>query len=598
VIRKVSELFRGHPDLIYKFNRFLPAGFHIDASNDYSEMGAEPASMTEMHGAGGVGSSAGMVMPHAGVPPPTTQVVLPAPPTRRPVDGVRQEGKPPEFDHAIQYVTKIKQRFVKDQPDVYKRFLEILHAYQKSSSSAMDQNQVITDVLSSVANLFQDHPDLLQDFRFFLPDTVQKMAHERLQQLIAQQQYARTHGIGSMGVEAERMDIAGEHMHYAADYAPPVAGGRAHAEERAYQGYMHHASLGMGPGRSQRGAAVAAAARDAASRVHPQVSESERAFFHRVKVALGGRETWVEFLKTLDLCSRGIISRPELLSLVEGFLPAQQLDELKSLMVNKGAAEVSAADAYHTLPVADLDFKGCSRCTPSYRCLPDGYPQLRCSERAPWEQSVLNDRWVSIQTGSEDYSFKHMRRNAYEDALFRCEDERYEVDMVLDTNASTIRLLEPLAQEINTLKAAKGFQWQFRLDRRALGVVHLKAIARVYGNRGEEMLELLRKNPGGAVPVILARLKQKDVEWRSARRTHNERWGKVMADNFHRSLDHRSFYFRQHDKRAIAAKSLIQEMKRVVEDAQAEVKAWKERRERALRGQAPDPEDTAARASA
>jgi uncharacterized membrane protein YgcG len=40
---------------------------------------------------------------------------------------------------------------------------------------------------------------------------------------------------------------------------------------------------------------------------------------------------------------------------------------------------------------------------------------------------VCNDRWVSVPTGSEDFSFKIMRKNSYEDALFRCEDERFEV---------------------------------------------------------------------------------------------------------------------------------------------------------------------------
>jgi paired amphipathic helix protein Sin3a len=38
--------------------------------------------------------------------------------------------------------------------------------------------------------------------------------------------------------------------------------------------------------------------------------------------------------------------------------------------------------------------------------------------------SVLNDHWVSVTSGSEDYSFKHMRKNQYEESLFRCEDDR------------------------------------------------------------------------------------------------------------------------------------------------------------------------------
>ena len=34
----------------------------------------------------------------------------------------------------------------------------------------------------------------------------------------------------------------------------------------------------------------------------------------------------------------------------------------------------------------------------------------------------------------------------------RCEDERHEIDMVLDNNAAAVRVLEPLAEEIAALK--------------------------------------------------------------------------------------------------------------------------------------------------
>ena len=42
---------------------------------------------------------------------------------------------------------------------------------------------------------------------------------------------------------------------------------------------------------------------------------------------------------------------------------------------------------------------------------------------------VLNDNWVSVTSGSEDFSFKAMRKNQYEESLFRCEDDRFEMDM-------------------------------------------------------------------------------------------------------------------------------------------------------------------------
>jgi paired amphipathic helix protein Sin3a len=63
----------------------------------------------------------------------------------------------------------------------------------------------------------------------------------------------------------------------------------------------------------------------------------------------------------------------------------------------------------------------------------------------------LNNNWVSVPTGSEDFGVKNLRRNQYEEALFKCEDDRYEIDMVMDANRSTIRALEPIAQNIAAL---------------------------------------------------------------------------------------------------------------------------------------------------
>ena len=100
---------------------------------------------------------------------------------------------------------------------------------------------------------------------------------------------------------------------------------------------------------------------------------------------------------------------------------------------------------------------------------------------------LLNDKWVSVPTGSEDFSFKNMRKNQYEEALFRCEDERYEVDMVIDNNASAIQCLEPLAAELASLSVSEDSQWRFVLDPRSLLSIHHKAISRVYGERGAEV---------------------------------------------------------------------------------------------------------------
>jgi paired amphipathic helix protein Sin3a len=77
--------------------------------------------------------------------------------------GAERAKGPVEFNHAINYVNKIKNRFA-SQPDIYKQFLEILQTYQRESKP-------IGDVYSQVTSLFRSAPDLLEDFKQFLPDT-------------------------------------------------------------------------------------------------------------------------------------------------------------------------------------------------------------------------------------------------------------------------------------------------------------------------------------------------------------------------------------------------------------------------------------------
>ncbi|KAL4590754.1 hypothetical protein LXL04_003697 [Taraxacum kok-saghyz] len=80
------------------------------------------------------------------------------------------------------------------------------------------------------------------------------------------------------------------------------------------------------------------------------------------------------------------------------------------------------------------EFESLCRSTFSSKCIQ--------SHQLVKDQSlVLNDLWVSVTYGSEDYSFKHMRRNQYEESLFRCEDDRFELDMLLESVCSTEELL-------------------------------------------------------------------------------------------------------------------------------------------------------------
>ncbi|KAF1875223.1 hypothetical protein Lal_00007839 [Lupinus albus] len=222
----------------------------------------------------------------------------------------------------------------------------------------------------------------------------------------------------------------------------------------------------------------------------------------------------------------------------------------------------SSKDKYWSKPINELDLSNCEQCTPSYRLLPKNYPIPLASQRTELGAEVLNDHWVSVTSGSEDYSFKHMRKNQYEESLFRCEDDRFELDMLLESVNVTTKRVEELLEKINR-NIIKGDS-PIRIEEH-LTALNLRCIERLYGDHGLDVMDVLRKNAPLALPVILTRLKQKQDEWARCRADFNKVWAEIYAKNYHKSLDHRSFYFKQQDTKSLSTKALLSEIKEISE---------------------------------
>ncbi|CAI4051153.1 transcriptional regulator SIN3 SKDI_15G1520 [Saccharomyces kudriavzevii IFO 1802] len=237
VIERVSTLFRGYPILIQGFNTFLPQGYRIECSTNPDDPirvttpmgtttvnnnvspsgrgtvdGQEPSSLSEpdgnaiqpFHNLPMVPSnvyrseqsqdqkqslplsanSVGLSSIHPPEIPPHHQILQGQ---SLPVQEDAKKNVDVEFSQAISYVNKIKTRFA-DQPDIYKHFLEILQTYQR-------EQKPINEVYAQVTHLFQNAPDLLEDFKKFLPDSSasanQQVQHA--QQHAQQQQEAQMH---------------------------------------------------------------------------------------------------------------------------------------------------------------------------------------------------------------------------------------------------------------------------------------------------------------------------------------------------------------------------------------------------------------------
>ncbi|KAK1280748.1 Paired amphipathic helix protein Sin3-like 4 [Acorus gramineus] len=619
VIARVKELFKGHRDLILGFNTFLPRGYEI---------------------------------------------------TLPPEDELPQK-KPVEFEEAINFVNKIKSRFQNDE-HVYKSFLDILNMYRK-------EHKNISEVYQEVAILFRDHPDLLDEFTHFLPDTsgANPSHHPSLGRSLLRRderavtmravymmekkdRYFASQGDRDPSIDRPDMDhdMTSIRDKRRLDKDRDRKDDRDRRDrDRDNKDLEYDGSRDLDSMQHKR-KSTPQKVEDSADGAenfgtHPMgtpyddksdlksVYAEELQFFDKVKERLNNAEVYQEFLKCLHIFVKEIISRAELQSLVQDILgkypdlmdgfndlagPGERGGRLAGVLskkslwndgllskpvkeedmerervrerderekdrdrerdrdkererLDRNAPFISKDPATHKgspctnkeskywKPISELDLSNSHRCTPSYRLLPKNYPLPAVSHRTELAKAVLNDVWVSVTSGSEDYSFKHMRKNQYEESLFRCEDDRFEMDMLLESVNATTKRVEELLEKMqnSTIKVENPFKLEDHFT-----ALNLRCIERLYGDHGLDVLDVLRRNASLALPVILTRLKQKQEEWSRCRVDFNKVWAEIYAKNYHKSLDHRSFYFKQQDAKSLSTKALLAEIKEISEKKRKE----------------------------
>ena len=221
-----------------------------------------------------------------------------------------------EFDHAISYVTTIKKRFA-NEPETYKAFLEILHTYQK-------EQRGIKDVLEQVSTLFADHPDLLKEFTYFLPDAVQEQAKERLNRAAADSEMRRAARQGYPHNAYSQQDF---YMRQQQNMQQALSGNYRNQysqPSRKQQRYQPQKIVDMTKPHNKK-QKTQHNQRAYANLYHaPLVYNAgvERQFFDKIRDTMTSQSrdggAWSEFLKCLDMYSQEVLSRTEMLQVRSG----------------------------------------------------------------------------------------------------------------------------------------------------------------------------------------------------------------------------------------------------------------------------------------
>ncbi|KAF8625181.1 hypothetical protein AX15_005490 [Amanita polypyramis BW_CC] len=603
VIQRVSRLFHGNPSLIQGFNTFLPVGYRIDISSDLepntitvtTPLGTHTHSINNTYGlqrgSMPLGYGAPSNMMGSGLQNPQTTA---AASFLGNLNGRDQVGKQAEFNHAIQYLNKIKARY-SDDNNTYKNFLDVLQTYQK-------EQRDIQDVYLQVQVLFKDSPELLAEFRDFLPDAASALPGSNGVVILPQ---PGGHLGPASGWTQQDMPVPGSSL---AKKPAPAARRRKRPAEKditpapsdrltqsrnkrikyqqksipdspSFSPYVDAQSPQLAQVHSHHSAVqptthIATTHTQHAQYIHATghsmgTPADKLLFFDRAKRSLDPG-VYEEFLKLLSLFSKDIISLKTLVERVKVFFDGDLMVEFKDLVGwddrlesveygPPGSIRMGPPEALSAQPADDGE-------GPSYRKLPESEIRLACSGRDELCRSVLNDEWVSHPTwASEEAGFVAHKKNQFEEALHKSEEERHEYHVHLEALARTIAVLEPLNARLEEMPSEERALFKLKPDfgGPSKSIYH-RILKKIYGREGgTEVIQALQECPSVALPVVVARLKQKDEEWRRAQREWSRTWREVDSKNFYKSLDHQGISFKANDKKNITAKHFIADIEAI-----------------------------------
>lgn len=148
--------------------------------------------------------------------------------------------------------------------------------------------------------------------------------------------------------------------------------------------------------------------------------------------------------------------------------------------------------------------------------------------------------------------------NPYEEAMHQVEDDRHELDLVIELCKEAISELERIDSFIKSLPSKNRGEICIG-DDESTSIKHrcVQFITRMYGQRRSEVQHWIYNFPSEAVPVILKRLYQKISEWRALWQECQPIWLLVDEFNHDRGIDQRHTIFRQAERRCFNSKCII-----------------------------------------
>ncbi|VDK65189.1 unnamed protein product [Onchocerca ochengi] len=611
VIKRVSRLFRGRPNLITAFNTFLPPGFDVsvdgikviitepngrrqvinenqpELSTSESQAAKSSSPIQSLVGVtGDLLSTASEASVSDLVPTAepiateqsgsefTPKATNSQPSEVRPMDFLSDRISTATYQDAVMYRNKIMARF-EERPEMYHKFLEILQRLHRVTQEG-GVIQGYKRALEAVEILFENDADLVQEFK-------QQFQPNSFGSGVSRPSSNTPRDTANKG----KIQKSGERSAFVVS-PQPVCVPKVQNQQ------------GMSPGKRTASIYSTIAAKRAKlgsvnmltydtdveeaakfGTVEDYLFFDKVCWLREVRKALIDNGVHENFLRCLALYNQSIISKNELVELLTPFIGrfTLLLKHVKELLgLPDTHCDSQQTDDKHRRRQVHanddmelehkIDYATCRRLGVSYRSLPASYEKPLCSGRTPLCDSVLNDSWVSFPCwSSEDSSAVHSKKTPFEEFVFRTEDERYELDIVIEVNKTALEVLEMVQRKMLRMKNEE--LNSFRLGPSLGGSsnsIMLRALQRIYGDHTLKMLEGAMKNPQVMIPRLIERMRQKDIEWRKNQEICNRIWREETEKHYAKSLDHQAIIFKQNDLKLLRAKTIVSQFENLYDE--------------------------------
>ena len=294
------------------------------------------------------------------------------------------------------------------------------------------------------------------------------------------------------------------------------------------------------------------------------LSKTEAQFFNDLKKILADDNLYFDFpdqkeslytivLKAFSLYVEGVCGADELFELLEEpFRHIDEFEQFKNFCLSREANR-RKEDSWYFKNWDEANLKDSERIDHSYSTLPESFPiSIYTGQKGSMLADVINHIWVSVPCGSEgNFTFK--QKNKHEDALFKIEDERYELDQCIDLCADAIKALESAAESIE----AQGQDYIF--DSSILTPPRMAWIYQTWA-KNSKVLEYIKEHPINSIPQVLNTMRAFLADFNRKKSDMKNNFRQECNKHWSKSLDHKSFYFRQNEKKTQLIREFLNQM--------------------------------------